>query len=103
VHHAPLATGIREWDEINLPAPRREALAEVVARHPQLRAIVGGHLHRVAASALAGCSVISASSTYLQVRPNYYRDEVEFVDPPGFAIHVLSDGELSSQVEMVSL
>jgi 3',5'-cyclic-AMP phosphodiesterase len=51
VHHTPLTTGVPEWDAINLAASDREALGAVVARHPQLRAIVGGHLHRVAASA----------------------------------------------------
>lgn len=101
-HHPPLATGIAEWDEINLLEKDREELAEVVARHPQLRAIVGGHLHRVAASAIAGCPVLAAPSTYLQVRPNFHRDEIEWVDPPGFAIHVLGGGEFSSQVETVS-
>jgi 3',5'-cyclic AMP phosphodiesterase CpdA len=101
VHHTPLATGIPEWDAINLVASDREALGAVVRRHSQLRAIVGGHLHRVAASALAGCPVLSAPSAYLQVRPNFDRDEVIWVDPPGFAIHALRDGELSSQVEMV--
>jgi 3',5'-cyclic-AMP phosphodiesterase len=50
-HHTPLTTGVPEWDAINLAASDREALGAVVARHPQLRAIVGGHLHRVAASA----------------------------------------------------
>ncbi|HEX5990916.1 MAG TPA: phosphodiesterase [Solirubrobacterales bacterium] len=103
LHHPPLATGIPEWDEINLEPGQRQRLAEVVARHPQLRAIVGGHLHRLAASALSGCPVVSAPSTYLQVRPNFHRDEVEFVDPPGFAIHVLRDGELASQMESVPL
>ena len=101
VHHTPLTTGIPEWDAINLEARDREALGAVVARHPQLRAIVGGHLHRVAVSALAGCPVLSAPSAYLQVRPNFQRDEVTWVDPPGFAIHVLRDGNLSSQVESV--
>jgi len=101
VHHTPLTTGIPEWDAINLEASDREALGMVVARHPQLRAIVGGHLHRVAASALAGCPVLSAPSAYLQVRPNFHRDEVTWVDPPGFAIHALRDGELTSQVESV--
>lgn len=101
VHHTPLSTGIPEWDAINLTASDREALGAVVARHPQLRAIVGGHLHRVAASSLAGCPVLSAPSAYLQVRPNFHRDEVTWVDPPGFAIHALRDGELASQVEMV--
>jgi len=102
VHHTPLTTGIPEWDAINLGASDREALGAVVRRHPQLRAIVGGHLHRVATSVLAGCPVLSAPSAYLQVRPNFHRDEVTWVDPPGFAIHALRGGELSSQVEMLA-
>jgi 3',5'-cyclic AMP phosphodiesterase CpdA len=101
VHHTPLTTGIPEWDAINLEVSDLEALGAVVARHPQLRAIVGGHLHRVATSVLAGCPVLAAPSTYLQVRPNFERDEVTWVDPPGFAIHVLRDGRFSSQVETV--
>jgi 3',5'-cyclic AMP phosphodiesterase CpdA len=103
LHHAPIPTAIREWDGINMPLEEREALGEVVARHPHLRAIVGGHLHRIAASTLGGCPVISAPSTYLQARPDFYKEDVEFVDPPGFAIHALLDGELSSQVESVPL
>lgn len=101
LHHTPLTTGIPEWDEINLSASQRDALAAVVARHPQLRAIVGGHLHRVAVSTLGGCPVLAAPSTYWQVRPNFERDEVHTLDSPGFAIHALRDGELSSQVEAV--
>jgi len=106
MHHPPLPTGVPEWDAINLVASERRALAEVVARHPQLRAIVGGHLHRIAASSLAGCPVLSAPSTYLQALPDFRPDEfegeeMELVGPPGFALHVLLGGELSSQVEMV--
>jgi Icc protein len=103
MHHPPLATGIREWDEINLEPGQRELLAEVVTRHPQLRAIVGGHLHRIAASALAGCPVLSVPSTYLQARPDFEREDVEFVPMPGFALHALLNGELSSQVESIAL
>jgi Icc protein len=103
VHHPPLATGIAEWDAINLDRRDCEALGEVVARHPQLRAIVGGHLHRIAASTLSGCPVLAAPSTYLQVLPNYRHDEIEWVDPPGFAIHVWAGGELASQVQAVPL
>ncbi|HEY3552331.1 MAG TPA: hypothetical protein VGK66_01460, partial [Solirubrobacterales bacterium] len=101
LHHSPLPTGVPEWDAINLTAADREALAEVVARHPQLRVIVGGHLHRTAAGAVGGCAVLSAPSACLQVRPNYEHDEVDFVGPPGFALHVLRGGELSSQVELL--
>lgn len=102
LHHPPLATGIPEWDAINLLVPQRQALAEVVARHPQLRAIVGGHLHRVAASVLAGCPVLAAPSTYWQVRPDFEKeDKYQLVDTPGFAIHALREGELYSQAESV--
>lgn len=106
MHHPPLTTGVPEWDAINLVASERQALAEVVARHPQLRAIVGGHLHRVAASALAGCPVLSVPSTYLQGLPDLRPDDFEGEEmplggPPGFALHVLLGDELSSQVEML--
>lgn len=106
MHHPPLPTGVPEWDGINLSVSEREALATVVARHPQLRAIVGGHLHRVVSAALAGCPVLAAPSTYLQLRPNFAPsdfegEEVVWTDPPGFALHVLRDDELSSQVEML--
>jgi hypothetical protein len=87
---------------VNLPRSEREALAAAVAPHPQVLAVVGGHLHRIAASTLAGRPVISAPSTYLQARPDFVTGEVE-VDggPPGFVIHAVLDGELSSQVELV--
>jgi 3',5'-cyclic-AMP phosphodiesterase len=106
MHHSPLPTGIREWDQINLVAAEREALAAVVGRHPQVRAIAAGHLHRTVASALAGCPVLSAPSTYFQGRPDFQPQDFEneeFVNagPPGLALHVLLDGELSSQVELL--
>jgi Icc protein len=104
VHHTPLATGLPGWDAINLDPLEREALTGVVARHPQLRAIVGGHLHRIAAGSLGGCPVLSAPSTYLQALPdfNLEAEDVEMVGPSGFALHVFHEGELSSQVQMLS-
>lgn len=104
VHHTPLSTGLPGWDVINLDPAEIEALSEVVAPHPQLRAIVGGHLHRIATASLAGCPVLSAPSTYLQARPDFDFDDedVEMVGPPGFALHVFTNGVLSSQVEMLS-
>jgi 3',5'-cyclic-AMP phosphodiesterase len=102
MHHSPLPTGIPEWDEINLVEGAREALAGVVGRHPQLRAIVAGHLHRVVASTLAACPVVSAPSTYLQAQPDFESEEVELAGLPGFALHVFRAGELSSQFESLS-
>ncbi len=102
MHHPPLATAIPDWDRVNLSAAQRRAIGSVIERHPQVRAIVGGHLHRTAAGALAGRPVLSAPSTYLQARPDFVSEEVEMDgEPPGFALHAWRDGELSSQVEGV--
>lgn len=101
LHHPPLATGLPGWDAINLTAGDREAMAAVIADHPQVRAIVGGHLHRIAASTLAGCPVFSAPSACLQALPAFAANDVSFVDPPGFALHVYYDGDFSSQAQLL--
>jgi 3',5'-cyclic AMP phosphodiesterase CpdA len=102
MHHPPLATAMVDWDGVNLPAPERRALAEIIARHPQVKAIVGGHLHRVTTSTLAGRPVLAAPSTYLQARPDFVAETVQlYGGAPGFALHALRDGELSTQVEIL--
>jgi Icc protein len=100
MHHPPLATGIPAWDEINLTLAERAALGEVVANHPQLLAIVGGHLHRTVAGALGGIPVLAVPSVYVQVAPEFGAENTPQgnEEPPGFGVHVLRDGELSSQV-----
>lgn len=102
MHHPPLTTVLVDWDGVNLPVPEREALAAVVARHPQVRAIVAGHLHRVAVSTLAGRPVLAAPSTFLQARPDFAREKVKlYAGAPGFVIHAVRGEELSTQVEIV--
>lgn len=102
-HHPPLATGIPAWDEINLTAAERLALGEVVARHPQLLAIVAGHLHAGAASALGGRPVLAVPSAYLPTAPRFGSEEVPHSGPGpgGYALHVFRDGELASHVRWV--
>jgi Icc-related predicted phosphoesterase len=102
MHHPPLTTAIADWDRWNMRAGQRRAVGETIAGHPHVVAIVGGHLHRVAASTLVGRPVISAPSTFTQARPDFRAETVELDGaPPGFALHVLLDGELSSQIEAV--
>jgi 3',5'-cyclic AMP phosphodiesterase CpdA len=103
MHQAPLATGIADWDSVNLPASERRAIAASITRHPQVRALVGGHLHRIAASALAGRPVIVAPSTFVQARPNFETEKVKLKGLyRGFVLHALLGDELSSQVEIVA-
>jgi 3',5'-cyclic-AMP phosphodiesterase len=102
MHHPPLTTAMVDWDGVNLPVAERQALAAVIARHPQVKAIVAGHLHRVAVAGLAGRPVLAAPSTFLQARPDFVREKVKlYAGAPGFVIHALRDEELSTQVEIV--
>jgi 3',5'-cyclic-AMP phosphodiesterase len=103
LHHPPVSTGIAAWDEIGLPAADRRALADVLHRHPQVRRVVAGHLHRTMTAELAGRAVLAVPSTYVQTRLSFNSDEIETAaEPLGFAVHALLDGELASHVQPVT-
>lgn len=103
LHHPPVSTGIAAWDEIGLPAGDRRALGDVLERHPQVRRIVAGHVHRTLTAELAGRAVLAVPSTYIQTRLSFNSAEIETAaEPPGFAVHALLDGELASHVQPVT-
>jgi len=103
LHHPPVSTGIAAWDELGLPTTDRRALGAVLDRHPQVRRVVAGHMHRTMTAELAGRAVLVVPSTYIQTRLNFNPQEIETVaEPPGFAVHALLDGELASHVQPVT-
>jgi Icc protein len=103
MHHPPLVTGIPPLDDIGLPAEDRRALGEVLARHPQVRRVVAGHMHRPITAELAGRIVLAVPSTYMQARFDLVSQELELApDPAAIALHVLRDGELISHLQTVS-
>jgi len=103
LHHPPASTGVPAWDAIGLPLADRRALGEVLHRHPQVRRLVAGHVHRTMAAELAGRVVLTVPSRYVQTRLSFNSDEIEpAAEPPGFAVHALLDGELTSHVQPVS-
>jgi 3',5'-cyclic AMP phosphodiesterase CpdA len=102
MHHPPLATGRKAWDENGLPATDRRALAEVLRRHSQVRRIVAGHMHRAIAGELDGRAVLAIPSTYVQAQLDLASSEVKYSDdPPTFAVHALVDGDLASHLQPV--
>jgi Icc protein len=108
MHHPPALTGVKAMDSIGLPEADRRALAEVVARHPQVAVIACGHAHRSMVSALAGRPVLICPSIFLALElaigPDATADPDSLAlvgEPPGYAFHMLLGGAVSSHVMTV--
>ena len=104
MHHAPITVGIPSMDALGISGEDRKALAEVVARHPQIRRLITGHVHHSVTGELGGRTVIVAPSTYVQLRLDFESDEIQTApeEPIGFAIHALLHGELVSHVRLLA-
>ncbi|HEY2479378.1 MAG TPA: phosphodiesterase [Solirubrobacterales bacterium] len=103
MHHPPLRTEIPTFERIGLAPESREALAAVLARHPQVVRVVAGHVHRSIVAELAGRAVVTVPSTYMQAALDFTSPELAMTrdDPPGFAIHALRDGTLGTHLQSV--
>jgi len=106
LHHPPALTGVRVMDAIALAAEDRVALAALLERHPQVRALTCGHAHTTMLATFAGRPLLVCPSTNsamtLDLRP---RDDLPFTPadrPIGFAVHALVGGHLLSHVQPVS-
>jgi Icc protein len=62
--------------------------------------VIAGHVHRTMVAEVAGRAVLSIPSTYMQSVLKFAPAAIEMrADPPGFAIHALRDGTLTSHVQ----
>jgi 3',5'-cyclic AMP phosphodiesterase CpdA len=100
MHHPPLVTGAPAIDAIALRDEGRRALGDVLARHPQVRKVVAGHVHRTVEAELAGRAVLAIPSTYAELQLDFGAAELSTVDEGrGYALHACVDGTLVSHVE----
>lgn len=88
LHHPPYATGLAEMDDMAL-RQGADALEALLWQHPQVQALLCGHLHRVTVTRVAHTLAISAPSTAHQIaldlradQPARYR-----LEPPGYLLH----------------
>src|SRR3954467_2614258 len=104
MHHPPVLTGVPAMDAIGVPAADRGAPAAVVARHPQVRRILAGHVHRTIAGNLGGGAGLAVPSTYAQFRLDFRAPGLAISrEPAGFAVHAVVDGEVISHVRHLTL
>lgn len=72
MHHPPFRTGLPPLDEIRLVDA--EALGAIIARHPQVEAVVAGHVHAVMLRRFHGTVALTCSSTKHQLLPDVQRE-----------------------------
>jgi 3',5'-cyclic-AMP phosphodiesterase len=100
MHHPPVAIGLPVLDRIGIAEPDRLALGELLARSPQVRRVVAGHVHRSVFGTIAGCGVFACASTHLQAPLEIGSQELRLVpETPAIALHAALDGGLVSHVQ----
>lgn len=92
MHHPPFTAYIGHMDAIALRD--REAFARVIERHPQVEAVVCGHVHRPITRRLAGTIVWAAPSCAHQIELDLSDSPGGIVmEPPAFLLHAYSREE----------
>jgi 3',5'-cyclic AMP phosphodiesterase CpdA len=87
MHHPPFVTGIGHMDRVSLA--NVDALAHVIARHPQVERVIAGHLHRPITVRFAGTVASTCPSPAHQVALDLAVDAADnyILEPPGFQLH----------------
>ncbi|WP_327004662.1 metallophosphoesterase [Dactylosporangium sp. NBC_01737] len=96
-HHPPVPVGKPAADQVRQLGAGR--LAEVLGRHPDVVAVLCGHVHSAAVSTFAGVPVLAApgvESTMLLPWEPPDRPEA----PPALAFHLLRDGRLTTHFRL---
>lgn len=100
LHHQPVAIGCAWLDEQMVADA--DALFAVLARHPQARALLWGHVHQEFSAERAGLRLLGSPSSCIQFAPcseGFRLDE----QAPGLRwLELHPDGRLETRVERVS-
>jgi len=93
LHHPPFEAGIGHMDRQNLQ--NAGDLASIVKRHPRVRSIATGHVHRATLAMFAGVptTICPAPNHAVDLDLAELREPSFKVEPPAFHLHVWFPGE----------
>ncbi|MBB1257668.1 phosphodiesterase [Streptomyces alkaliterrae] len=100
LHHPPVPLGLPYLDRIGLREP--QALADVLARHPQVAAVLCGHAHTAATTSFAGRPLVCAPGIASTALPPWEQGPDDswktHQAPPALTFHLFHNGHLTSHV-----
>lgn len=101
MHHPPFTSGIEHMDRIGLSGT--DAFAHILRQHPQIQAVLCGHLHRNIHTRVGERSVLCSVSPAHQVALELEGGEAGgfTLEPPGFMLHRWKDGQLLSHAVVI--
>jgi 3',5'-cyclic AMP phosphodiesterase CpdA len=87
LHHPPFIAGIWHMDRQNLR--NASELADIVRRHPRVRLIATGHLHRAIVTMFAGvpCTICPAPNHAVDLDLAHLREPSFRIEQPAFHLH----------------
>ena len=87
LHHPPFIAGIWHMDRQNLR--NASELADIVRRHPRVRLIATGHLHRAIVAIFAGvpCTICPAPNHAVDLDLAHLRQPSFRIEQPAFHLH----------------
>jgi 3',5'-cyclic-AMP phosphodiesterase len=93
LHHPPFIAGIWHMDRQNLL--NAGELASIIERHPRVRLIGTGHIHRAALAMFAGVptTICPAPNHAVDLDLEHLREPSFKVEPPAFHLHCWFAGE----------
>jgi len=96
LHHQPVNIGSRWLDTMAVDNP--EAFFGIIDRHPQVRAVIWGHVHQTFEQQRNGVRLLSAPSTCIQFLPGSEEFAVDMI-PPGYRwLELYPDGTFKTGV-----
>jgi 3',5'-cyclic AMP phosphodiesterase CpdA len=92
--HDPWLDGMRQFGA--------DRLADLLSRHPRVRALLCGHVHQAVSARFAGVPLIAAPSVAPGLRMPWEAD-LPVTTPPAFAVHALTrSGEPTSYLRLLT-
>jgi Icc protein len=96
MHHPPFRTGVNAADMLGFRGVRR--FRAIVAAHPALQRIVGGHIHCERSATIGGALATTSISSAPQHVPELFERHILGLrnEPPGFALHLWNGSTFTS-------